>query len=264
MRNAGARSTRRSRSGSSSPSTRAIGRRSCSRISVSSDSRNTRPSSGSLRNAVTKPTTKHDFGPNMLVRHLAAGTLRDRRAGRRSPAARRSALARLHRGDDELLLRRPAPVDRRQPDVGPVGDVLHPQVVVADLVEQLARGVEDQRLPVGLPPAAPRPRDRTSERRVGLGFRHGVHRRCLPNIPRVFLIGTLDFRIVARHGETINSGNDRFRSAREPGSPEVPMSQTLISAPHGARAGADLARPAHRRARHHVAWPSCSSWPASR
>ncbi len=44
--------------------------------------------------------------------------------------------------------------------MGPVGDVLHPQMVVADLVEQLVRGVEDERLTIGLAPATPRAGDR--------------------------------------------------------------------------------------------------------
>jgi hypothetical protein len=48
--------------------------------------------------------------------------------------------------------------------VGARRDVLHAKVVVADLVEQLTRGVEDQRLAVGLAPAPPRPRNRSRRR----------------------------------------------------------------------------------------------------
>jgi len=145
------------------------------RISVSNDSRKTRASSGSLRNEVTKPTTKHDFGPKIWFAISRSKASRSAR-GVVGLRGQDTDLCAAHRGDDEILLGRPPPVDRRQPDVGPVGDVLHPQVVVPDLVAQLVRGVDGSAVPVGLAGAPTRPRSRFGHdvsrfrRRVDRGF----------------------------------------------------------------------------------------------
>src|SRR5581483_310555 len=57
---------------------------------------------------------------------------------------------------DQLLLGGPAAVDGRQADAGPVGDVLHAELVVADVLEDVEDRPEDV---VGAflrqPPAAP-------------------------------------------------------------------------------------------------------------
>src|SRR5207244_2854046 len=56
----------------------------------------------------------------------------------------------------QLLLGGPAPVDRREPDAGPIGYVLHAELVVADVVEDVEHRPEDVLGPFLRQPPAPR------------------------------------------------------------------------------------------------------------
>ena len=56
----------------------------------------------------------------------------------------------------QLLLGGPAPVDRREPDAGPIGHVLHAELVVADVLEDVEHRPEDVlRALLRQPPAPP-------------------------------------------------------------------------------------------------------------
>ena len=75
-------------------------------------------------------------------------------------------------GPDQLLLGGPAAVDGRQAHAGPLGHVLHAELVVADVVEDVEHRPEDVLRPLFRQPAATPVRDVVAGRVAGEFLSH--------------------------------------------------------------------------------------------